>query len=239
MRSNDHVATNRTVIQIAADGSVTGSTTETTKGMFASFARTRAADIVGNRGVDDGAVMELRANGNPGQGLFDIAAEITLAEPFVVKGNFDLGRIKVGPGVNAPIPVGLALAPRPGPMFFGQILRRQLPFVCLSGRQVEEIEISFAEGLPLPKPIAASKISNAAFTYVATAKLENRTLTIRREYTAHVPGQICAAEREGDIARAMNDVVTNLRTPITFDDTRPMLDILRGQQASAGDQRPL
>ena len=235
MRTDDHVAINRTTIKVAADGTVTGSTKETTSGMFATMARTRAADIVGNKGLDDGATSELRANGNPGKGLFDIDEETNLAEPFVVNGKFELGRIKVAPGVNAPIPVGLALAPRPGPMFFGQRMQqRQLPFVCLSGRQIEEIEITFAEGLPLPKPMAASKISNAAFAYVATAKLSNRTLTIRREFIAHVPGQICAAERGGDIARAMGDVITNLRAPITFDDKRPMLQQLKDQQAECG-----
>ncbi len=242
MRANDHVAINHTSIMIAADGAVSGSTTETTTGVFAASARSRMTDIIDNKGLDDGAVTELRANGNPGAGLFEVDPEMNLAEPFVVKGNFDLGRVKLTSGMTLPVPVGLALMQRPGSILLGQrMASRHLPFVCLSGRQVEEIEITFAEGLPLPKPLPARKVANASFTFTATTKLENRTITVRREFIAHVPGQICAAEREGEIAHAMQDVIGTLRTGLTLDDTAPMLERLKqlDRQASAGNRQPL
>ena len=40
-------------------------------------------------GLDDGATNELRANGNPGTGLFEIDQATSLAEPFTVKGSFE------------------------------------------------------------------------------------------------------------------------------------------------------
>jgi hypothetical protein len=128
--------------------------------------------------------------------------------------------------------------PRPGLALLGSRQpNRQLPFMCMSGRQVEEIELTFAEGLPLPQPIAARKIVNRAFSFVATAQLEDRTLTIRREFEVHVPGQICAAQLEGDIARAMQDVIASLRTGLTFEvppPSSPIEAVMGERQADAG-----
>jgi hypothetical protein len=222
MRANDHVSINRTVINVAADGAMTGETTETTTGIFATHARARALDIIDNKGLDDGAVDALRANGLPGDGLFEIDESASLAKPFVVKGHFQLGKLTIAPKQAYKIPIGLALMPRAGTAFIGTRHNgRRLPFVCLSGRQVEEIVLTFAEGLPLPKPLGATKIVNSVFTYVSSTHLEDRTLTIRREFVAHVPGQVCPAEREAEIAKGFQGVIADFRGTLTFDFMAP------------------
>ncbi len=244
MRAVDHVSINRTKIMIAADGTVSGETTETTTGIFAASARARAADILNNKGADDAATETLLNNGNPGTGLYEIEHKPGLAEPFVLKAHFVLDRVKLTPGASYLAPIGLALMPRPGVVLLGARQQgRRLPFMCMSGRQVEEIELTFAEGLPLPKPIPARKISTAVLTYVASAELTDRTLTIRREYVAHVSGQVCAAALETDIARATQDVVASLRTAVTFAPppaSTPMTEKAPSgeKQASASEPRP-
>jgi hypothetical protein len=244
MRADDHVSTNRTKITIAADGAVTGETTETTTGFFATYARGRAAEILDETGADDAATETLRNYGNPGTGLYEIDGTANLADPFVIKGRFALGRITPVPGSNFLAPIGLALMPRPSAVLLGARQRgRQLPFVCMSGRQVEEITVSFAEGLPLPKPIPARAFATPVLSYTATAELTDRTLTIRHEFVSHVPGQICAASLEADIARATQDIVASLRTALTFEvppAATPMTEKAPSgdKQADAGELRP-
>ncbi len=222
MRVADHVSANRTRINVAADGATTGETTETTTGIFATHARNRALDILDNKGLDDGAVEALRTNGTPGDGLFEIDQAASLADPFVVKGHFQIGKINIVPKATYMVPVGLALMPRAGSAFLGtRHFGRQLPFLCLSGRQTEEIELTFAEGLPLPKPLAARKVATSVFSYASSWRLQDRTLTIRREFVAHVPSQVCAPERESEIAKAMQGVIADLKAAISFDFTAP------------------
>ena len=100
-----------------------------------------------------------------------------LGESYTITAKFGVfGRARIAPNTSLPILVGLGLH-RPGEFLFGKrYTNRTMPFVCFAGRQVEEIEVSFANGLLLPAPIADSKIENASFTFGAEHKLEGRTL---------------------------------------------------------------
>jgi hypothetical protein len=64
---------------------------------------------------------------------------------------------------------------------------RRQPFVCLAGRQVEEIELAFAEGVPLPQKIDGRRIENRNFVYTSDYQLEGRALKVRREFVSRVP----------------------------------------------------
>jgi hypothetical protein len=44
---------------------------------------------------------------------------------------------------------------------------RQLPFTCFAGTQVEEIDITFADGLTLPLTIDGRRIETKSFVYTA------------------------------------------------------------------------
>jgi transglutaminase-like putative cysteine protease len=222
MRPEDHTNTNRTKITIAADGTVTGETAEISTGIFASHARELSAQIRPNS-AERLAQEQLRANGFGGKGRYDIGAPAELAEPFVLRGQFAFDTpAKFSPTATYAVPTGLSVKVRPGAFLLNARLPgRKLPFVCYSGRQVEEIELTFAEGLPLPRAFNARKIENRVFTYISDSRIEDRTLKIRREFVAHVPGQVCGSEVEALITGPMQDVMANVQARMSFEPLPP------------------
>ncbi len=213
MRPEDHTVINRTKIAVAADGSMTGSTSEIATGIFATGLRTTAAKIQ-HDGVELSAARHLQGNGSPGKGRFDIGTPNDLAEPYVLRSTFSINQpAKLTPGGSAPIPYGLGTRVRPGGYLLGARLEgRQQPFVCYSGRMIEEIEVTFADELPLPRTPKPVTLSNRWLTYTAETKLDGRVMQIRREFMAHVPGQVCAPEVEKDVASLLKQVDDNVRT---------------------------
>jgi len=219
MRAEDHASINRTRIQVAADGTMTGETSETGTGIFAMGLRETLAAIQ-HDGADKSAENFLRISGTPGKGRFEIGSPSDLAEPYVLKSAFKLdGKMNAAPGAEQSVPVGLATRVRPGGYLFNRRFEgRKLPFVCYAGRQVEEIDVTFADGIPFPVALSTKgrKIEDRAFTYVSEYRIENRTLKIRREFVSRVVGQVCAPETEAAVAGAMNAVMADLSARIRF-----------------------
>jgi transglutaminase-like putative cysteine protease len=222
MRPDDHTNINRTTINIASDGRVTGETTEVSTGIFAAHARDVSAKIRPNS-TERMAQEQLRANGFTGKGRYQIGRPAELAEPFVLRGEFGFDApVKFSPAANYAIPTGLSVKVRPGGFLLNARLPgRKLPFVCYAGRQIEEIDLTFAEGLPLPKTLNSRKIENHVFTYTADSRIEDRTLKIRREFVSHVPSQVCGPEVEALIAGPMQDVTANVQARMSFEPPAP------------------
>lgn len=217
MQLADHTSINRTKMAVAADGAVMGETIETTTGSFAQGTR-RAIVQIQSDGLDRSAEKRLRAVGFPGRGRFQVPAMSDFAEPFTVKAQFTLNeKMNVAAGGTTVIPYGLSMKARPTGALLGERYDgRQLPFICYAGRQVEEIELSFADGLPLPQTIQNRNIDNRWFSYTAQYKLEGRTLKINREFVSRVPGQVCSPEVEAEIARPLKQVRADLTTRLRF-----------------------
>jgi len=115
------------------------------------------------------------------------------------------------------IPIGMPVHGRPGMALLGpRVDRRQTDFYCYAGKQVEEIELTFAEQLPLPKPVKEAPIDNKYFRYQSTFAIKGRTLTIRREFTSKVAGQVCASEMEAEISEPLRRVARSLRLQMSF-----------------------
>jgi hypothetical protein len=222
MRPDDHSNINRTRIEIAADGTVTGETVEISTGIFASHARELSAKVRPNS-AERLAQEQLRANGFAGKGRYEIGNEADLAEPFVLRGQFAFdAQVKFSPTATYAVPTGLSVKVRPGGFLLNARLPgRKLPFVCYSGRQVEEIDLTFAEGLPLPRALNPRKIENRVFTYVSDSRIDDRTLKIRREFVSHVPGQVCGPEVEALITGPMQDVTANVQARMSFEPLPP------------------
>ena len=222
MRPDDHINTNRTRINIAADGTVTGETTEIATGIFASHAREVSAKIRPNS-AERMAQEQLRFNGFAGKGRYEIGKPAELAEPFVLRGQFAFDApVKFSPTATYAIPTGLSVKVRPGGFLLNARLPgRKLPFMCYAGRQIEEIELTFAEGLPLPRALNPRKIETRVFTYTSDSRIEDRTLKIRREFAAHVPGQVCGPEVEALITAPMQDVMANVQARMSFEPSPP------------------
>jgi hypothetical protein len=216
--SDHHSSTSRTQMTVAADGTVTGETEQTATGMFAITARMLAAGFQ-NAGLESSAEKVLRGYNTPGKGRFEIGPVSALDQSYVIKGRFTLSEpLKLTSGMPVVIPYGLPVNRRPGNFFFGtRHAGRAQPFSCYAGRQVEEIAVDFADGVPLPKQIKGGRtVKTDVFSYVSDFRLEGRTLKISREFVSHVPGQVCAPELENAVAGPLKEVAMSLSFRMNF-----------------------
>jgi hypothetical protein len=217
MRPADHVTIAKTTATIGADGVVKGTTRQTATGIFAASARSRATQIQ-TLGREKFAETMLRTLGRPGTGIFEPAIPSDLSEPYSVQGEFSLHeKLQVPLSGARDIPIGMPIHGRPGVGLLGQRLAgRQTDFVCYAGKQVEEIELTFAEGLPLPKAPREASIGNKYFSYQSSYAIKGRTLTVRREFESKVASQVCAKEMEAEIAEPLRRVGRSLRLQMSF-----------------------
>jgi transglutaminase-like putative cysteine protease len=217
MRPEDHVSTIRTTASIGADGVIKGTTRQTATGIFATAARGTAMQIQA-QGREKYAETLLRSLGRPGTGVFEQAAPFDFTEPYQVNGDFSLnGKLQLPLSGARDIPIGMPIHRRPGVGLLGQRLAgRTTDFPCYAGSQVEEIELTFAEGLTLPKPIKEGSIDNKYFSYRFSYEVKGRTLTVRREFKSKVAGQVCAKEIEAEISAPLDRIARNLRVQMSF-----------------------
>jgi len=215
MRADDHTSTNRTTVNIAADGTVSGETVQIATGMFASGLRSIATR---HQADPNAAAGILKSIGVTGVARVSAPSPSDFTEPYALKVAFSYDKKWTLPlAGQRDIPLGAPVQKRPGEFLLNtRIENRQTTFQCYSGRQIEEISVTFAEGLLLPQKINGRTVSNRLVTYTSSYRQEGRTLIVRREFTAHVPGQVCAPEMEKEIAEAIKDVRASMRTRLTF-----------------------
>jgi transglutaminase-like putative cysteine protease len=217
MKPADHVTIAKTTARIGADGTVKGTTRQTATGVFATWARGTASQIQ-TQGREKYAEAILRSLSTPGTGIFESADPFDFSEPYSIQGEFSLVEKLQTPlrGIRN-IPVGMRTQARPSGWLLGQrVVARKTDFFCYAGKQVEEIALTFAAGLPLPKAIRGSSIDNGIFSYRASHTIEGRTLMIRREFTSKVTSQVCAKEMESELAEPLQQVSRSLLAQMTF-----------------------
>jgi hypothetical protein len=218
MRSSDHTGHSRTVLHIAADGSVTGETQESATGAFAIALRGAAA-AAQNLGSENAARRVLQGFGTPGAGSFDLTNLADPTDPASVQGSFALDakfRPPRLPG-RGTVPFGMPLLTRPGNFLLPPRLNgRTSAFVCFAGEQTEDIEATFADGLPLPVAPPALRIEKPLLAYRGSFKIEGRTLKIHREFVSRVTGQSCPPQVEAQIAPDMNVVWVHTHSGFAF-----------------------
>src|SRR5262249_36519869 len=130
------------------------------------------------------------------------------------KGRFTLNeRFASPPAGRKAIPIGMPVLGRPGDLLLGTRRQgRKLPFECMAGRQIEEIDVTFAENKPLNIAIPSRKIANRFFTYKSEYRVDGRTLKIRHEFVSLVPNQVCGPEIEADIAKPLAEVYASVNS---------------------------
>jgi len=218
MRPQDHVAHAVTRINVAPDGTIRGETRESNTGIFGTGLRL-AGGAVQSLGSETAALRQLQGYNTPGSGRFDLGNITETVDPAITTGTFTLTDHFKAPaaGSRAPIPFGMPLTARPGLFLLGtRLAGRQSAFVCYAGTVIEDIEATFAPGLPLPIPLRPTSIDNPYFSYHSTFALDFRTLKIHREFVSRVAGQACPAELEARITNDMNTVRIDVYTSYAF-----------------------
>ena len=206
MRPQDHTSHSRTVLHVAADGSVTGETHESATGALAVALRGAAA-AVQNLGSEAAARRVLQGFGTPGTGSFDLSHVAEPIDPADVQGTFVLDtkfRPPRLPG-RAGVPFGMPLLTRPGNFLLPPRLSgRASAFVCYAGEQTEDIEATFADGFPMPVAPPALRIDKPLLAYHSSFKVEGRTLKIHQEYASSNRPILLRASRGADREANMN-----------------------------------
>jgi hypothetical protein len=219
MKPEDHAARVKTSVQIAADGTISGQTEESSIGVLAGGLRS-AGSVVQQTGQETIVQRKLQSVNTPGTGRYDLGNFAELRDPTVIRSEFTLSdRFKApAPSIYTNIPFGMQFSVRPsGNLFFGARLSgRQSAFFCIAGTQSEDIDAVFDPALPMPIPLVAVSIDNAFFTYRSTYKIDNRTLKIHREFVSRVPHQVCPPEAEAQITADLNKVRTDAYSGYRF-----------------------
>jgi Domain of Unknown Function with PDB structure (DUF3857)/Transglutaminase-like superfamily len=232
MRPQDHTSHSRTVLHVAADGSVTGETQESATGALAIALRGAAA-AVQNLGSEAAARRVLQGFGTPGTGSFDLSHVAEPIDPANVQGSFVLDtkfRPPRLPG-RAAVPFGMPLLTRPGNFLLPPRLSgRASAFVCYAGEQTEDIEATFADGFPMPVAPPALRIDKPLLAYRSSFQVEGRALKIHREFASRVTGQSCAPQVEAQIAGDLNLVWVHTHGGFAF--------VSPGQSPAASAPKP-
>jgi transglutaminase-like putative cysteine protease len=230
MKAEDHVTIAKTTATIAADGTIKGTTRQTATGIFASSARGTAMQIQ-TQGREKSVETVLRNLGQAGTGVFEPAAPFDFAEPYVLQGEFTLNtKLEVPFNGSRPIPFGMPIHRRPSVGLLGQrVPGRRADFMCFAARQVEEIELTFADGLPLPRAITGNTIDNKYFSYQSHYTINGRTLTVRREFKSNVTGQVCAKEIESELTEPLQRVARSMQVQMSFQPIAPSKDAAQEQ----------
>jgi hypothetical protein len=208
----------KTVVQFAADGTITGQTEESSTGILAYGLR-YVGGLVQQAGQETAVQRQLQTYNTPGTGHFELGHSAELHDPAVIKNDFKLNDRFKSPalGGTAAIPIGMPFSVRPGNFLFGARLSgRQYAFPCLAGSQNEDIDAIFDPALPMPIPPAGISIDNAFFTYRSTYRTDNRTLKIHREFVSLVSRQTCSPESEAQIAADLSKVRIDLYSGYRF-----------------------
>jgi hypothetical protein len=217
MRPDDHIATARTKVTVAKDGTIEGTTVQTGTGIFASAARSYFLRAQGE-GFERAAESLLTAMRTPGKGRFEASSPSELKEPYTITATFSLSEKLPVPLRGARrMPVGLPILARPGTyLLSARKADRRDAFVCLGGRQIEEIDITFAPELAMPRRPNARTVETKAFTYKATYTIDDRVMKVRREFTSRVAGQVCSADIEKDLAEPAKTTLASIISPMIF-----------------------
>jgi hypothetical protein len=203
---------------------VIGETTGTSTGYEATSARKLALALppLGSRKE---AAELLRKKETPGEGQFETEKPGNLSDPFIIRSQFRLAkRLDTRPSATWSIPDGLVLKDSSiqkedsltEEYFDERYENRRFPFLCEPGSWKQEIDINFAEKVPLPKPIKGLNIKTSLFSYSSVYRLENRTLKITREFISYTPSRICPPGIETEIAGPLKAVDEDMEREISF-----------------------
>jgi hypothetical protein len=219
MKAEDNVSIRRTRVSIAVDGTVSGETDQSGTGAVAATMRSMAVTLQ-SYGLEEAVAAYLGYADTPGKGTFEIGSPAELGDSYSMRARFTYDeRINIKPAADLAIPAGIGVVARAGE-FGPRQTTRWTPFTCAAGMWVEEIELTFAEGLLLPEKMEDRRIETKNLVYTAGYRLDGRTLKVRREFVARVPGQVCSPAFAAEIAQPMRDIATSNDTHMTFADVK-------------------
>ncbi len=207
----------RTVLKIAADGSVKGTVDLELNGRLAVSAREQFRELdLGSR--DDLVRKYFRSTGLTATGTLRFDDPKPLEENFAIQASFDVEDLVIVPGGFPIAPWFLSLAPISG------IVANQQPdpgqpageSACGGIRSEEEYVYEFAAPLRIVAIPPDASFSEGPVAYTATHRREGNRIEVKRTLDDLTPGPVCSAEYNTGYQQLMRKALTNLRAQIVY-----------------------
>src|SRR5262249_540099 len=176
---------------IQADGSATGTSEITARGMFEVNLRARIASEMAQPG--ERVVANLLAkNKENGSGTLQRGEPGNLEKPYVLTSTFTIETLVnlSGPGALT-VPLGLSSTDIENFATNTTLKGRHFPYVCGSSTYEEERTVEFPSGmkiLAVPKNV---QFSNTYAQYTSSYALQGQTLLAKRRYQSTRPSRVC------------------------------------------------
>jgi transglutaminase-like putative cysteine protease len=228
--ADSDAVTARSVVRIAADGSISGERTEEATGPDSVALRIETALVA--RVPDRTALARrvLRNEGAAGDGSF------TFDPPYTLTGDtygarttfrFDKPCDTCLHGVPFGLSPGLHIVARPGSLLAAipekppaqspdGTAKPAPPVLCRAGRQSEEIALEAPEGYHFEHLPEGSQLELPLASFRSTYDASGRTLTVRRELVSRVPHGTCSAEEQDALRPLVSALRADQRQRVTM-----------------------
>ena len=225
--TDGNTATSRSVVRLAADGTISGERTEEATGPSAVWLRMETAQIAR---VPDRAALARRVfhnEGGEGTGSFAFNSPYQLgADRYAARTTFRFDRPCDGclRGVPTTVPPGLFILAPPGSMLAAITDKPPAtapeggvkPVPCRAGRHAEEIVLEAPEGYHVERVPAGTQFDTPLASFSSGYEANGRTVTVRRELVSKVPHGTCSAEEQDALRPLVSALRADLRQRVTL-----------------------
>ena len=210
LAANATSSTVKTTAHLDAQGKIVGESETSANGPLGLGLRHTALGIQ-SAGSEQSARLWLRAKGLEGSGRFEFESPSDPGGSYRITGHFQTEpRTEFLSGNSIFLPIGLAVANRPGDYLMGllsfQDYRGIEPTPCFSGHQVEELSLELPENRHIRELPKGVEIRNKFLSFKSEWSQSGRTLTVRREFNSTMDQPVCIGETRALAARALNDI---------------------------------
>lgn len=214
-----HEQVMRTNIRINENGSATGNTELSLKGIPAIAARAVMRNLPREQ-EDYAATKMLEAQGAHGSAKMQKDDPTELLDSYKLSFSFKLDDyVTVGSATGIPIrPVVMSFFPLEGFLrhAYEPLPKKRHP--CNGGVSVEEYVLEFPQSLQVVAVPKDFEMSSQAIDYRSTYRKSSNTLTVRRELKDKTPGNVCSTEYAADYKTNMLKIAKDLKSQILLSD---------------------
>ncbi len=214
-----HEQTMRTHITIKSDGSATGDTEWSLKGMPAIAARSYMRKAPAGQ---EAVMVEnlLKAQGTHGKGSLKKDDPEALIDTYRFSLSFDLkDYVTVGSATGLQVkPAAWSFFPIERFMAEAYNPALKKPQVCSGGKSVEEYVLEFPDSVKIMSIPKDYKLSTALVDYAAAYRQSKNTLTVRRELTDKTPTNICTPQKVAEYKKDILSIARDLKAQVLISD---------------------
>jgi transglutaminase-like putative cysteine protease len=207
----------KSILKIAADGSISGTVEVTQRGEIAVQMRAWARKTT-KEWEDDFVKNMFRAQGMIGSGVFEKEDPTALIDSFRYKVSLSTERFTKLPGAGAFYIYPLASSARSIHDFLTPSMEteKDVDVVCSSGSLTEEYVIELPKNMKVLSVPDDMKVANEFLAYQASYKLRGNVLTATRTMDDRTRGNICSPQVFLEYKKFGEKVMDNLKSQVLY-----------------------